>query len=175
MSDLRARSRRRRLTRLTTFVVALVLPAAATASVCADPTPAQPAVAPAAVAPIAVVESVAVSGQPGAYILHVTIRSPDTGCGQYADWWEVISAEGDLVYRRVLLHSHVNEQPFTRSGGPISAESATELIVRGHMSTGGYGPAMGGTPTTGFAPADLPTDFARSVELVSPLPLSCAF
>ena len=124
--------------------------------------------------PVAVVEGVAVSGEPGAYTFSVTICSPETGCEQYADWWEVISAEGELLYRRVLLHPHVGEQPFTRSGGPVQAEPATELIVRGHMSTGGYGPAMRGSAATGFEAADLPADFARSVESALPLPEGCA-
>ena len=166
-------------TRRVTLIVALLLVVVATATSCAGSTPAQPVAAPASVAPVAVVpvavvEGVAVSGEPGAYTLNVTLRSPDTGCDQYADWWEVISAEGELVYRRVLLHSHVGEQPFTRSGGPVEAESATELIVREHMNTGGYGPGMRGTPASGFAPAEIPTDFARSVELAPPLPESCA-
>lgn len=86
--------------------------------------------------------------------------------------------DGELLYRRVLLHPHVSEQPFTRSGGPVQAESGTELIVRGHMSTGGYGPAMRGSAATGFAPADLPADlpadFALSVESAPPLPEGCA-
>ncbi len=68
----------------------------------------------------------------------------------------------------------VSGEPFTRSGGPVQAEPATELIVRGHMSTGGYGPTMRGSPATGFAPADLPADFARSVESAPPLPEGCA-
>ncbi len=85
----------------------------------------------------------------------------------------MISAEGELVYRRVLLHPHVDEPPFTRSGGPARAEAATALIVRGHMSTGGYGQAMRGSPATGFAPAELPEDFARSVESEPPLPDGC--
>ena len=140
----------------------------------AEPVAASVPISVATVAPAAVVEGVAVSGEPGGYTFSVTIRSPDTGCEQYADWWEVISAEGDLVYRRVLLHSHVGEQPFTRSGGPIEAGPATELIVRGHMNGGGYGPGMRGTAEGGFGPADLPADFARSVELAPPLPQSCA-
>lgn len=127
-----------------------------------------------AVIPVAVVEAVGVSGGPGSYSFNVTIRSPESGCDQYADWWEVISVDGELLYRRVLLHPHVSEQPFTRSGGPVRAEPATELIVRGHMSTGGYGPAMRGSVATGFAPADLPADFALSVELAPPLPDGCA-
>ena len=66
---------------------------------------------------IAAVEDVSVSGDPGRYQFAVTIRSDETGCDQYADWWEVVSESGDLLYRRILAHSHVDEQPFARSGG----------------------------------------------------------
>jgi hypothetical protein len=46
------------------------------------------------------VTAVRVSGAPGAYTFSVTLSSPDTGCDQYADWWEVITPDGELVYRR---------------------------------------------------------------------------
>ena len=71
--------------------------------------------------------SVQVTGNPGAYQFAVEIASPDTGCEQYADWWEVVSQDGQLLYRRILLHSHVDEQPFTRSGGPVEV-AADELV-----------------------------------------------
>jgi hypothetical protein len=67
------------------------------------------------------VVDVSVSGDVGSYIFAVTIASPDSGCAQYADWWEVLGADGSLLYRRVLLHSHVTEQPFVRTGGPVPA------------------------------------------------------
>ena len=69
--------------------------------------------------PSADIISLDVSGDPGAYRFSVGVRSPDLGCEQFADWWEVIDEQGDLIYRRILLHSHAGEQPFVRSGGPV--------------------------------------------------------
>jgi hypothetical protein len=120
--------------------------------------------------------SVEVSGTPGSYHFSVGILSPDSGCEQYADWWEVLSEDGKLIYRRILLHSHVNEQPFSRSGGPIGIDPATVVIVRAHMNPAGYeGVSMKGSVNSGFSPADLPPDFAPGVEQEPPLPTGCNF
>jgi hypothetical protein len=120
--------------------------------------------------------SVKTTGNAGAYRFSVEVASPDTGCDQYADWWEVLSEEGDLMYRRVLLHSHVGEQPFVRSGGPVPVEAETVVIVRAHMHPDGYGGrALKGTTTAGFEEADLEEDFALDVEKEPPLPDGCAF
>jgi hypothetical protein len=107
--------------------------------------------------------------------LVVTIQSPDTGCTQYANWWEVVTEDGTLLYRRILGHSHVDEQPFTRSGGPVDSEQA--LIVRAHMAPGGYGgAAFRGTLSAGFSPApDIDAGFASDLDEEAPLPSSCAF
>lgn len=122
------------------------------------------------------VTAVTVSGEPGAYRFAVTVRSPDTGCAQYANWWEVITEDGTLIYRRVLAHSHVDEQPFTRSGGPVDLEANRLVIVRAHMSTTGYGgQALRGRVATGFEPADLPADFASHLTAEAPQPQGCAF
>ena len=83
------------------------------------------------------VTAVTVAGEAGAYTFSVSVRSPDTGCEGYAYWWEVVSPDGELLYRRVLLHSHVDEQPFLRSGGPVQIGPNDTVVVRGHMSTGG--------------------------------------
>ncbi len=125
---------------------------------------------------VADVTSVQVSGSEGAYQFSVQVSSPDMGCDQYADWWEVLTEQGELVYRRVLLHSHVGEQPFTRSGGPAAIRAGTVVWVRAHMNTGGYGGlAMKGSVQNGFEPAELSPGFAANLADQPPLPDDCAF
>jgi hypothetical protein len=120
--------------------------------------------------------SISVSGEPGSYRFSVTVRSPDTGCDRYADWWEVVSPGGQLIYRRVLLHSHSGEQPFTRSGGPVDIQSDETVIVRGHMNGMGYGGAgLKGSVTGGFAPMEIPGAFGAGLDQLGPLPSGCAY
>ncbi len=124
----------------------------------------------------AVVLEVTTTGSPGEYRFSVRLESPDTGCDQYADWWEVVTPEGELLYRRILTHSHVTEQPFTRSGGPVAIDETTEVIVRGHMNTSDYGTsAFGGSVATGFAPVAIDRAFAADLAEAEPLPDGCAF
>lgn len=126
--------------------------------------------------PTAEVTAVQASGSPGAYEFNVTVKSPDTGCQQYADWWEVVSADGRLLYRRVLLHSHVDEQPFTRSGGPVPIHAETIVWVRAHMNTVGYGGmAFKGSVKAGFAKSEPPANFAPALVKQPPLPDGCDF
>jgi len=125
---------------------------------------------------LANVLSVTVAGRPSAYQFAVEVSSPDTGCMQYADWWEVLSEDGQLLYRRVLLHSHVDEQPFIRSGGPVPANDDTVVFIRAHMNTVGYGGSvLMGSVSTGFVNVQLEKDFATEVESLPPLPDGCAF
>lgn len=120
--------------------------------------------------------SVQVTGSANAYQFNVQVSSPDTGCDQYADWWEVLSEGGELLYRRVLLHSHVNEQPFTRSGGVVPIDENRQVIVRAHMNNGGYGgAALRGSVTGGFESVQLEAGFSAEVESLPPLPEGCAF
>jgi hypothetical protein len=120
---------------------------------------------------------VSTSGTQRAYSFAVTVSSPDTGCNQYANWWEVLSPQGALLYRHTLSHSHVLEQPFTRQGGPVPVWSWQTVIVRAHMSNVGYGGvAMRGSVLSGFEPAaDITEDFAPEVETQDPLPERCHF
>ncbi|NJL97889.1 MAG: hypothetical protein HC924_03185 [Synechococcaceae cyanobacterium SM2_3_2] len=126
--------------------------------------------------PQAEVIAVEISGDPLAYQFAVTIESPDTGCDQYANWWEVLTPEGELLYRRILFHSHVDEQPFTRSGGAVALSPEQEVIVRAHLDPDGYGTqAMQGTVAEGFETVELPLDFAVDLASQDPVHPGCAF
>lgn len=106
----------------------------------------------------------------------VTVKSPETGCDRYADWWEVISTDGRLIHRRVLLHSHVGEQPFVRSGGPVPISVNERVIVRAHMSSSGYsGLAFQGTVAGGFQSIVTDQDFYPALASQRPLPSGCGF
>ncbi|WP_235295657.1 hypothetical protein [Portibacter marinus] len=122
------------------------------------------------------VTKIEISGEEGKYTFTVELSSPDIGCDQYADWWEIINKDGDLIYRRNLGHSHVNEQPFSRSGGPVDVSENDFLYIRGHMNTTGYGAkVMSGTIKNGIKSDQLNKDFAESLANTEPLPPDCAF
>ena len=126
--------------------------------------------------PAANVLSVRVTGSEQAYQFSVEIRSDDTGCDQYAAWWEVIAADSTLLYRRILTHSHVNEQPFTRSGGPVAINADDIVYVRAHMHPAGYGRTVyRGSVADGFQETIVAADFAATLENQAPQPGNCAF
>lgn len=125
--------------------------------------------------PKAKVTDVEVMGEANDYTFAVTVSSPDTGCDRYADWWEVITPEGELIYRRVLLHSHVDEQPFERTGGIVAISPEQEVIVRVHMSDGYSNLAQQGTVASGFNEVTLPEGFAEDLAAIEPLPENCAY
>jgi len=120
--------------------------------------------------------SVSVSGSEDNYTFSVGIKSPDTGCRQYADWWEVISKEGELIYRRILAHSHVGEQPFVRSGGKVKIKKQQTVFVRAHMNNSGYeGEVFKGSVENGFVKTEIDKTFGADLESISPQPVGCAF
>ncbi|MEO1093544.1 MAG: hypothetical protein AAFX01_01425 [Cyanobacteria bacterium J06638_28] len=122
------------------------------------------------------VTAVTASGEPDAYTFAVTVQSTETGCDQYANWWEVVTPEGELIYRRILVHSHVDEQPFRRTGGPVIIQPETAVIVRAHMDPQGYGTqAMQGSVAGGFEDVTLPEGFAADLATAEPQPGRCTF
>ena len=78
--------------------------------------------------------------QTGVWTFNVTVRHKDKGWKHYANNWEVLSPDGDILAERVLAHPHVNEQPFTRSlSGVKIPEGITEVIIRARDSVHEYG------------------------------------
>jgi len=83
----------------------------------------------------------------GIWTFHVTVRHPDTGWDDYADGWDVLTPDGAVLkpdpespFTRLLLHPHVNEQPFTRSqSGIVIPPGVTQVRVRAHDLVDGYG------------------------------------
>ena len=70
----------------------------------------------------------------------VTLRHADKGWDHYADRWEVLSLEGEVLGTRILYHPHVNEQPFTRSLGGVRIPTSTKQVrIRARDSVHGYG------------------------------------
>jgi hypothetical protein len=70
----------------------------------------------------------------------VTVRHDDEGWDHYANSWEVLSPDGDVLATRILAHPHENEQPFTRSlGGVMIPAGVDQVILRAHDSVHEYG------------------------------------
>lgn len=70
----------------------------------------------------------------GGWTVSVTLRHEDTGWDDYADGWRLLAPDGTVIATRVLVHPHVNEQPFTRSlsgvdlpYGDVMVESSTNV------------------------------------------------
>jgi hypothetical protein len=70
----------------------------------------------------------------------VAVRHADEGWEHYANRWEVLTPEGEVLGTRVLQHPHVKEQPFTRSlAGVAIPESVSRVRVRARDSEHGWG------------------------------------
>jgi hypothetical protein len=70
----------------------------------------------------------------------VTVRHDDDGWDHYANRWEVLSPDGEILATRVLAHPHDDEQPFTRSLTDVRLPAGLSgVLVRAHDSVHGYG------------------------------------
>ncbi len=58
----------------------------------------------------------------------VTLKHGDEGWEHYANQWDVMTMDGKLLKSRVLLHPHVNEQPFTRSLSGVKIPAGTTRV-----------------------------------------------
>ncbi|OOZ39031.1 hypothetical protein BOW52_07730 [Solemya elarraichensis gill symbiont] len=71
----------------------------------------------------------------GLYTFHVSLLHGDTGWDHYANKWEIIDSDGNVLGTRVLHHPHENEQPFTRSlTGVAIPDGISSVTIRGYDS-----------------------------------------
>ncbi len=81
------------------------------------------------------------TGSAGKWTFAVTLRHDDTGWDHYADLWQILTPDGELLGERVLLHPHVDEQPFTRSQSGITIpEGVSQVIIRARDTVHGVSP-----------------------------------
>ena len=70
----------------------------------------------------------------------VTLRHADEGWDHYANLWEVLTLDDQLLGSRVLYHPHEDEQPFTRSLSGVAIPAGIKSVkIRARDSRHGYG------------------------------------
>jgi hypothetical protein len=89
-----------------------------------------------------IVDAQARAAADGTWRFSVTVEHADDGWEHYANRWEVVGPDGQILGTRQLAHPHVDEQPFTRSLSGVSVpEGVTTVTIRAHDSVHGYGGA----------------------------------
>jgi len=96
-----------------------------------------PATAFAGKADVVTVEAIEERGEQWTFA--VTVRHDDKDPDHWADWWIVRTPKGQELGRRVLLHSHVDEQPFTRDERIRIPREITVVVVEAHDKVHAYG------------------------------------
>lgn len=89
----------------------------------------------------------AIQAADGTWTFQVTVFHPDTGWDDYTNGWDIVTEDGtvlkpdpDSPFTRLLLHPHVDEQPFTRSqGNVVMPDGVTKIIVRANDLVEGFG------------------------------------
>jgi len=100
-------------------------------------------------AEIPVINAVGASAQGGTWRFDVTLTHPDTGWDHYADGWEVLDADGNVLGHRTLVHPHGFNQAFTRSLGGVEIPEGTQIVyVRAHCLVDGWGEELFPMPLT---------------------------
>ena len=73
------------------------------------------------------------------WAVNVTLQHADSGWDHYADNWRVVDEAGNVLGDRVLVHPHVNEQPFTRGLGKVSVPNGmTTVYIEAHDKVHGW-------------------------------------
>ncbi len=72
--------------------------------------------------------------------VEATVRHADEGWDHYADAWQILGPDGEVLGTRELHHPHENEQPFTRALTGVRIPEGVERVeVRARDSVHGHG------------------------------------
>ena len=63
------------------------------------------------------------------YHFSVTLKHADTGWDHYANQWQILTPDHQVLGTRTLFHPHVDEQPFTRSLGGVKVPDGISTII----------------------------------------------
>lgn len=75
------------------------------------------------------------------WTVSVSLKHADSGWDHYADRWRLVDAEGRILGERVLLHPHIDEQPFSRSLSDVLIPINIKLIyIEAHDKVHGWSP-----------------------------------
>ena len=85
----------------------------------------------------AIIEDIQVVKEQNIYRFSVRIFHQDSGWEHYVNRYEVMNRKGHLLATRILVHPHVDEQPFTRSI-KVKIEGLKKVYIRAHDSVDGY-------------------------------------
>ena len=73
------------------------------------------------------------------YTFNVNVRHDDEGWDHYADRWEILNLQDEIIAVRVLRHPHLKQESFTRSLPFVPVHQDTkEVKVRAHCSVDGF-------------------------------------
>ncbi len=87
-----------------------------------------------------VIDAKAAQSSQGNWQVSATIRHADAGWDHYANRFEVLDMQDNVLGIRELAHPHVNEQPFTRSLSGVKIPAGIRKIkIRARDSVHGYG------------------------------------
>ena len=85
----------------------------------------------------AIIEDIKVVKDQNIYNFSVRILHKDSGWEHYVNRYEVLNKKGHLLATRILVHPHVDEQPFTRSV-KVKIKGLKKVYIRAHDSIDGY-------------------------------------
>jgi len=82
----------------------------------------------------------ATQSQNGSWCFSTQVHHNDQGWEHYADAWQVLDLQGNVLGERKLLHPHDNEQPFTRSLCNVQIKpDLQKVVVRAKCNEHGWG------------------------------------